>query len=453
LSILNPKGSTTVSFNYDGNGERVKKVSSTQTVYYFGEFYENRGGIGVYHLFAGNRRIASIRTDGKHQHFHSNHLGSASVITDDYGNRKERMEYLPFGTYLESVDYDGAFPDVFHTFTGQEEDDELGFLNYGARLYDPLLGRFISPDRIVQAPENIQSLNRYSYCLNNPLIYTDPSGEFIEWIIIGFLMGAMMGAAQADMAGTSILKGAAIGGLIGAASGAAGGWVGGVVTDMLPFVGSSANIIAAMSGGFTAGVISGGANAAVNGENPWKGALYGGLVGAAIAGAVQGAIELANGGTIDIRCPRNYLKSQGVQYRSDFHDFDLNPFRDIKHENMWARGCSADELKQIRDEIPKAKECIARALRRTPADIKPASTFADQANYRCMSDTIYEGLEVSAPCDLYDPNFPKNSYIGRDNFIPYGRCTLKATIAEEAIHSVGDKYNDPVAGRLLRHCR
>jgi RHS repeat-associated protein len=62
------------------------------------------------------------------------------VITDQNGNRTERMEYFPFGTYREAIDYDGTFPDVYYTFTGQEEDDELGFYNYKARLYDPVLG-------------------------------------------------------------------------------------------------------------------------------------------------------------------------------------------------------------------------------------------------------------------------------------------------------------------------
>jgi hypothetical protein len=47
----------------------------------------------------------------------------------------------------------------------------------GARWYDPALGRFISPDSIVPQPGNPQSLNRYSYVLNNPLKYTDPSGH------------------------------------------------------------------------------------------------------------------------------------------------------------------------------------------------------------------------------------------------------------------------------------
>ena len=70
-------------------------------------------------------------------------------------------------------------------YTDQELDSENGLYNYNARLYDPFIGRFISPDIIVPQPYNPQSLNRYSYCLNNPLIYNDPSGHaqmtFEEW--------------------------------------------------------------------------------------------------------------------------------------------------------------------------------------------------------------------------------------------------------------------------------
>ena len=63
-------------------------------------------------------------------------------------------------------------------YTDQELDTETGLYNYDARLYDPLIGRFISPDSIVPRPYDPQSLNRYSYCRNNPLIYTDPTGHW-----------------------------------------------------------------------------------------------------------------------------------------------------------------------------------------------------------------------------------------------------------------------------------
>ena len=57
-------------------------------------------------------------------------------------------------------------------YTGHEHLDWFGLINMNARLYDPALGRFLSPDPYVQAPDFSQNFNRYSYCLNNPLKYT-----------------------------------------------------------------------------------------------------------------------------------------------------------------------------------------------------------------------------------------------------------------------------------------
>jgi RHS repeat-associated protein len=191
--LIKKNGVDYVQFTYDGNGQRVKKVSPTQTVLYFGELYEKRAGAGVLYLFTGSKRVASVWLSGERQFYHTDHLGSTNVVTDQNGTLMERNEFYPFGTYRVQ---EGSVP-VFYTFTGQEEDDELGLYNFKARLYDPVLGRFISPDRIVQAPENPQTLNRYTYCLNNPLIYTDPSGEFIEWLagIVASIFGISTTAA------------------------------------------------------------------------------------------------------------------------------------------------------------------------------------------------------------------------------------------------------------------
>jgi len=300
-------GSTVINLIYDGNGQRVKKISPSQTVFYFGELYEIRNGVNVIHVFAGNKRVASIRSDGREQYYHSNHLGSASVITDQYGVWKERIEYFPFGSYREDVKnpLDPTFPDANYTFTDQEDDDELGFYNYGARFYDPLLGRFISPDRLVPDPGDPQALNRYTYCLNNPLIYTDPSGEFI-WLAISIIVGSFMGAYQADKAGENPWKGAMLGAIIGATSymvgnvvgGLAGSWATSALTWVIdtasPAYGAAVSVTGAVAGGFAGGATGGALNAAAYGGSVWQAALYGGLIGAAIAGTVQGAIELNN---------------------------------------------------------------------------------------------------------------------------------------------------------------
>ena len=72
---------------------------------------------------------------------------------------------------------------------------EFGLVNLNARLYDPMLGRFLSCDNYVQMPDNTQNFNRYSYCLNNPLKYNDPSGEFIPQLIGFALAGGLMNCA------------------------------------------------------------------------------------------------------------------------------------------------------------------------------------------------------------------------------------------------------------------
>ena len=65
-----------------------------------------------------------------------------------------------------------------HGYTGHEFLPGFGLINCNARLYDPALGRFLMPDPLIQDPASTQNFNRYSYCLNNPLKYTDESGEY-----------------------------------------------------------------------------------------------------------------------------------------------------------------------------------------------------------------------------------------------------------------------------------
>ena len=65
-------------------------------------------------------------------------------------------------------------------FTLHEHLDEMGVIHMNGRIYDPLIGRFMSADPIIQAPGNLQNYNRYSYVMNNPLNLTDPSG-FSFW--------------------------------------------------------------------------------------------------------------------------------------------------------------------------------------------------------------------------------------------------------------------------------
>lgn len=240
--------------------------------------YEQRGSVGVINLFCGPHRVASIRTDGKEQYYHGNHLGSASVVTNASGDMKERIEYHPFGTYRQRTDYDTSFPNVNYTFTEQEDDDELGFYNYKARLYDPALGRFISADTIVQAPGDPQTLNRYSYCRNNPLVFTGPSGhDFFLAFFIGALIGALFSGIQSHWDLPAML----IGGFIGGISGGISEEVAGAAASALEKIIEQAGVKGAVSGaigGAAAGTTPGGLRAACDGGNVREGMLKGAVV-------------------------------------------------------------------------------------------------------------------------------------------------------------------------------
>lgn len=112
-------------------------------------------------------------------------------------------------------------------FTGHEHYDRFKIINANARLYDPTVGRFFSPDPLVQAPDFTQSFNRYSYCLNNPIMYSDPDGE--AWhLAIGAALGGITNLAfnwnNCDgflEYATAFLVGAA-GGFVTSATGGAG---------------------------------------------------------------------------------------------------------------------------------------------------------------------------------------------------------------------------------------
>ena len=171
----------TTRFVYDGDGGRVKQITPAGTTTFLGQSYEkdSTGKITKY-IFAGSQRIAAKDSSGALRFYHGDHLGSSNVITDGAGTLVELAEHTPYGSLSRR---EGAV-NVPQKFTGQRLDAETGLYFYNARYYDPTLGRFISPDPIVQDPADPQTLNRYAYVRNNPVNYVDPSGYAIEIFII-----------------------------------------------------------------------------------------------------------------------------------------------------------------------------------------------------------------------------------------------------------------------------
>ena len=112
------------------------------------------------------------------------HLGSWTTITDAEGNVEQELSYDAWGNLRDPETWTGSSteaPMFDRGYTGHEHITAFGLINMNGRCYDPLMSSFLSVDAYVQDPSNAQNFNRYAYCLNNPLKYTDPSG----WMYLG----------------------------------------------------------------------------------------------------------------------------------------------------------------------------------------------------------------------------------------------------------------------------
>jgi RHS repeat-associated protein len=221
----------TVSMNYDYTGIRVKKTGPGGTTYFPFSGYEiDPSGIVTKYIRAGVETLAAKKGSEK-LFYHNDHLGGVNVITDIFGVRIQLNEYDPWGKVSRS---DGT-ADLNKRFTGKELDPESEIYYYGGRYYHPELAQFVSPDPFVSDPDDPQKLNRYSYVLNNPINYIDPSGYFHRHktsggffsSFFGFFIGAIVtvltenpvlggvvgGAVNAGLNGGNIFAGAFIGGV------------------------------------------------------------------------------------------------------------------------------------------------------------------------------------------------------------------------------------------------
>jgi len=286
--VTNPSGTT--SFVYDGDGGRVKQTTSAGTTRYLGEAYEIAPSLTTTkYVFAGGLRLAAKDSTGATRFYHTDHLGSSNVITDKTGAIVEVAEYTPYG----SLSRREGSANVPQKFTGQRLDASTGLYFFNARYYDPTLGRFTQPDPFVQAPANPQTLNRYSYVLNNPLRYIDPSGYFFQFLIpilIAAFVGGVVGGITSVASGGSFWKGAGIGALTGATF-TAGAMLAAAALPTLvgPAIAGSALGklgISLVSIG-TGGALSNGLASTLQGGSFGEGAAWGAFVSVATFGAAK----------------------------------------------------------------------------------------------------------------------------------------------------------------------
>jgi RHS repeat-associated protein len=199
-------------FEYDVNGKRTQQLifdgSNVTKKIYVAETYEMRekllnpeetdrslwqwqplhtriyvdtpaGKIGIYEQAASTNGTGAVT----HSWMHKDHLGSVIAVSDESA-AIEFYSYDAWGQNRNPADWSPLSDPITDTselvtdrgFTGHEMLSGLDLIHMNGRIYDPVIGRFISPDPLIQSPDNLQSFNRYAYVWNNPLSYRDPSG-------------------------------------------------------------------------------------------------------------------------------------------------------------------------------------------------------------------------------------------------------------------------------------
>jgi len=300
------------------------------------------------------------------------YLASVMIFINKYEETIESHNYDPWGNLRNPIDF--TFNDintgfiVNRGFTGHEYLPEFGLINMNfaikrgqweniifslpsgskiseanGRMYDPVISRMLSPDNFVQDPTNFDNYNRYSYCLNNPLKYTDPSGElaFIP-ILAGIAYGAIIGSATsvAIYTTTTLISGqswswnsfgqaaafGAVGGALGGGFGALGAQIGtfgqSLGYNLLANVASNSATTLAFGGDITAGglvgMVAGGfIGAGIGNFNGVQGGAFKNIVAELGFGISKGAITGAFGGAFGAAADgRDMWKgfTQGAKY-------------------------------------------------------------------------------------------------------------------------------------------
>ena len=205
VSQISQNGHTS-QYQYGADQQRTKQVEtrrdgSSRTTQYVSDSYERMVETrangdklvqGTHTFFADGQAVTiHVRTTlngnknaDQFRYLHRDPLNSIDTITDANASVQERLSYGPFGLRRqangEPLSDLTRNPSALSNrgYTNHEHQDQLTLIDMNARMYDPITGRFLSPDTMVPWPTYAMSHNRYTYVNNNPLKYYDPTGHY-----------------------------------------------------------------------------------------------------------------------------------------------------------------------------------------------------------------------------------------------------------------------------------
>ena len=324
-----------LTYTYGADYERIKNVTKKDnniinTRYYFDGFEKDvtiNTTQYVQYVNSPVGLICIVLNDGSdlssYKYIYNDHLGSILTVTDNSGTiiTSAQQSFDAWGRRrdpntwtLLSPTAANALPNwLYRGYTGHEHLDNFGLINMNGRMYDPVVGRMLSPDTYIQEPGMTQSYNRYSYGMNNPMINTDPDGHFWH-IVIGAAVGGVVNLGVKAFHGKihkpkDAFVAFGIGAVAGAVTAATGGAAAGALNLSVASIGGGA--VAGAAGSATGGLIQGVGNAVYfKDKYTPKDWLIGIGVGAAAGGLGGGIAAWRNG--VKTRIPKNLWNGDDV---------------------------------------------------------------------------------------------------------------------------------------------
>ncbi len=418
-------------FWYDPSGARYKRedtgsgiVGTRRTLYVANMEIVSENGTTTYKRYIGGVLVQNVANGiAANRYLFQDHQGSVVKATNEAGTVLEGGGFNAFGerrvngsaTALTTT----GLASTNRGYTGHEMLDGLDVIHMNGRIYDPTLARFLQPDPVIQAPDNPQNWNAYTYVFNNPYRYTDPTGmiglEERQWLgtIVSIVVSTFAPQIGAALYGATLAANAVTIAIIAAGGAISGGITGGSQGALM---GAFTSVLGLAGGGNAfASAFVGGVSSALQGGNFGSSFLSAGVVALVVPGIngnISGRVgrviaKALLGGTVSVATGGKFVNGAAMAAMQATLTSDPRASRE---ESACADGLDPKELERIirvkkvsdridqfREDhpdrtIPLTKEELSVLVDDTFHDLMYYQADGIEGNYKNLSS--YEFLDL-----------------------------------------------------------
>ena len=348
-----------ISYLYDAAGRKLRTVhflegDSVTTDYCGNVVYEN----GVPQILLTEVGYVSL-TDGQYHYYLKDHQGNNRVVVAEEGTIEEVNHYYPFGGVFSSTG--DAQP---YKYNGKELDRKggLDWYDYGARMYDAVLGRWHAVDPM---SEKYYGVSPYLYCANNPILLVDPNGMWPTWrgirnglnnalnTTLSFTNGAVRAVTDNILLGSTSLRETGIYSSAGAYN------VGQDVGDVISLFIGGAEVIRG-SGEVAAGLLG----------SPETG-------GVSLAVSTKGVVDVTHGSLMATSGAMKLFSRKGRVNENSSNGYSKSSGKNEKHSSLKAKESARQKYQDIKSQYDK----LNLKQNKTPEDKKSLKKLENQVKH------------------------------------------------------------------------